>query len=303
MTNDHLIQGTAANNTIRVLAAVTTNLVDEACRRHQTSPTASAALGRMLTGALLLGRTFKDLELITLQIRGDGSLGSVTAEASPQGTVRGFVKHPEADLPPNDLGKFDVKGLTKGKGEGMLHVTREAGFEIGLRKAPYTGSVPLVSGEIAEDIAHYLNVSEQINSAVALGIFYELEQAKVTAAGGLLIQAMPDADPNILVMIEDTVSRMPHLTDLIRRGATAEDILQEALGLLPFEPMEKIPVEFRCRCSFDRAISLIASLGEEEVKDMLEKDSGAVLTCGFCNEVYGLDEAALQQILAPPTIM
>ncbi|MBS1808006.1 MAG: Hsp33 family molecular chaperone HslO [Acidobacteria bacterium] len=300
---DHLIQGTAANNTIRLIAAVTTDLVDEACRRHQTSPTASAALGRMLTGALLLGRTFKDLELITLQLRGDGSLGSATAEASPHGTVRGFVKNPEADLPPNELGKFDVKGLTKGEGEGMLHVTREAGFEIGLRKEPYTGSVPLISGEIAEDIAYYLNVSEQINSAVVLGIFYELEQSKVSAAGGLLIQAMPDADPNILVMIEDTVSRMPHLTDLIRRGANAEDLLQEALGIIPFEVMEKIPVEFRCRCSYERAVSLVAALGEDEVKDMLEKDNGAELTCGFCSEVYSLDEAALQQILAPPTIM
>jgi molecular chaperone Hsp33 len=300
---DHLIQGTAANNTIRLIAAVTTDLVDEACRRHNTSTTASAALGRLLTGALLLGRTFKDLELLTLQIRGDGELGGATAEASPHGAVRGFVTNPEADLPLNNLGKFDVKGLTKGKGDGMLVVTREAGFEIGLRKEPYTGSVPLVSGEIAEDIAHYLHVSEQINSAVALGVFYELEQAKITAAGGMLIQAMPDADPNILVMIEDTIARMPHLTDLIRQGAKAEDILQEALGLVPFDVLENIPVEFRCRCSYDRAVSLVSALGEDEVKDMLEKDNGAELTCGFCNEVYSLDEAALQQILAPPTIM
>lgn len=300
---DHLIQGTAANNTVRLLAAVTTELVDEACRRHRTSPTASAALGRMLTGALLLGRTFKDLELVTLQVRGDGSLGGVTAEASPNGTVRGFAMNPEADLPPNELGKFDVGGLTKGAGAGLLQVTREAGFDIGLRKEPYTGSVPLVSGEIAEDIAYYLKASEQINSAVVLGVFYELEQAQVTAAGGLLIQAMPDADPNILVMIEDTVSRMPHVTELIRRGASAADILEEALGLIPFDVLEKIPVEFRCRCSYARAVSLISALGAAEVTDMLEQDNGAQLTCGFCNEVYALDEAALRQILAPPTLM
>ncbi len=300
---DHLIQGTAANNTIRVLAAVTTNLVDEACRRHNTSPTASAALGRLLTGALLLGRTFKDLELLTLQIRGDGTLVSATAEASPYGTVRGYVNNPDADLPPNDLGKFDVTGIVKGTGSAMLQVTREAGYEIGLRKEPYTGSVQMVSGEIAEDIAHYLQVSEQIDSAVALGVFYEYEQAQVTAAGGMLIQAMPDANPNILVMIEDTISRMPHLTELIRKGADAELILQEALGLIEFEVMEKIPVEFRCRCSYDRAVNLVAALGEDEVKDMLEKDKGADLTCGFCNEVYSLDEAALLQILAPPILM
>lgn len=300
---DHLIQGTAANNTIRLIAAVTTDLVKEACNRHNTSPTASAALGRVLTGALLLGRTFKDLEILTLQIRGDGLLGSATAEASPFGTVRGYVNNPEADIPPNELGKFDVGRLIKGSGSAMLHVTREAGFEIGLRKEPYTGSVPMPTGEIAEDIAYYLNRSEQINSAVALGVFYELEQAEVTAAGGMLIQAMPDADPNILVMIEDTVSRMPHLTELIRNGADAEQILQEALGIIPFNVLEKISVEFRCRCSYDRAVSLVAALGADEVKDMLEKDKGADLTCGFCNETYSLDEDALRQILAPPTMM
>ncbi len=300
---DHLIQGTAANHTIRVLAAITTELVDEACHRHNTSPTASAALGRLLTGALLLGRTFKDLELLTLHVRGDGALGSATAEASPHGTVRGFVNNPEADLPPNELGKFDVAGIVKGKGSAMLQVTREAGFEIGLRKEPYTGSVQMLSGEIAEDIAYYLNRSEQINSAVALGVFYEYEQAQVTAAGGMLVQAMPNADPNILVMLEDTISRMPHLTEMIRNGADAEQILQEALGLVAFEVMEKIPVEFRCRCSYERAVSLVAALGEDEVKDMLEKDKGADLTCGFCNETYSLDEAALLQILAPPIVM
>ncbi|MBL8203794.1 MAG: Hsp33 family molecular chaperone HslO [Blastocatellia bacterium] len=300
---DHLIQGTAANNTIRLIATVTTDLVNEACSRHNTSPTASAALGRLLTGALLLGRTFKDLEILMLQIRGDGSLGSATAEASPHGTVRGYVNNPEADLPPNELGKFDVGKLIKGNGSAMLNVTREAGFEIGLRKEPYTGSVPMTSGEIAEDIAYYLNRSEQINSAVALGVFYEYEQAQVTAAGGLLIQAMPDADPNILVMIEDTVSRMPHLTELIRNGADAEQILQEALGIIPFDVMERIPVEFRCRCSYERAVSLITALGEAEIKDMIEKDNGTDLTCGFCNETYSLDEAALRAILTPPIVM
>ncbi|HEX4948257.1 MAG TPA: Hsp33 family molecular chaperone HslO [Blastocatellia bacterium] len=301
--SDHLVHGTAANNTIRLIAAVTTDLVNEACNRHNTSPTASAALGRLLTGALLLGRTFKDLELLTLQVRGDGPLGSATAEASPHGTVRGYVNNPEADLPPNDLGKFDVGGLVKGNGNAMLHVTREAGFEIGLRKEPYIGSVAMPTGEIAEDIAYYLNRSEQINSAVALGVFYELEQAQVTAAGGLLIQAMPDADPNILVMIEDTVSRMPHLTELIRNGADAEHILHEALGLIEFDVLEKIPVEFRCRCSYERAVGMVAALGENEIKDMLEKDKGADLTCGFCNETYSLDEEALRAILAPPIVM
>src|SRR5215510_13429831 len=165
--DDHLIQATAADATIRLIAAVTTNLVAEACERHNTAPTASAALGRTLTGTMLLGRTYKDLEYITMRLDCDGILG-VVAEASAHGTVRGYVRNPAAHLPPNALGKLDVKGIVGG---GMLHVIREAGFEIGLMKEPYYGSTPIVSGEIAEDIAHYLAVSEQINSVVSLGVF------------------------------------------------------------------------------------------------------------------------------------
>jgi molecular chaperone Hsp33 len=165
---DHLIQATAAEATVRAFAIVTTNLVDEACQRHGTSPTASAALGRALTGALMLGRTYKDLERITLQFRCDGPVGGITAEASAHGAVRGYVTNPAAERPVNHRGKLDVGGIVGG---GMLHVIREAGYEIGLAKEPYYGSVPIISGEIAEDLAYYLAISEQINSAVSLGVF------------------------------------------------------------------------------------------------------------------------------------
>jgi molecular chaperone Hsp33 len=179
---DHLIQATAADATIRLIAALTTNLVAEACDRHKTAPTASAALGRTLTGALLLGSAYKDLEYITLRFDCDGPVGGIVAEASALGGVRGYVRNPAAHLPPNAIGKLDVKGIV---GAGMLHVIREAGFEIGLMKEPYYGSTPIVSGEIAEDIAHYLAISEQINSAVSLGVFVEAEQGRVTAAGAI----------------------------------------------------------------------------------------------------------------------
>src|SRR5438552_4089264 len=151
-SNDHLIQAVASDATVRAIAAVTTDLIDEAGKRHGTSGTASAALGRALTGALLLGRTFKDLERITLQFRGDGPIGTITAEADAHGTARGYVSHPAADLPPNDNGKLDVAGIV---GKGMMHVIREAAYEMGFTKEPYYGSVPIVSGEIAEDIAYY----------------------------------------------------------------------------------------------------------------------------------------------------
>jgi molecular chaperone Hsp33 len=294
---DHLIQATAADATIRLIAAVTTNLVAEACGRHHTAPTASAALGRALTGTLLLGRTYKDLEYLTVRFDCKGAVGGIVAEASAHGTVRGYVRNPAADLPPNALGKLDVKGIV---GEGMVHVIREAGFEIGLMKEPYYGSTPIVSGEIAEDFAYYLGMSEQINSAVSLGVFVESERERVTAAGGYLIQALPGAEDNQIAAIEQAVSKAPHVTETIRGGADAGEMLRRALGELSFDVLETRSVEFRCKCSYERAVNIVTALGREEVEDMLEKDKGAELTCHFCNAVYYLDEEALRRILAPP---
>ncbi|MGH9802685.1 MAG: Hsp33 family molecular chaperone HslO [Blastocatellia bacterium] len=294
---DHLVQGTLADSTIRVLAAVTTNLVNEACGRHGASPTASAALGRALTGALLLGRTYKDLEYITLRFDCRGELGGITAEASAHGTVRGYVKNPLADAPPTEMGKLNVKEIVGG---GMLYVIREAGSEIGLMKEPYQGSVPIVSGEVAEDLAHYLAKSEQINSAVSLGVFVEPEQGKVTAAGGFLIQVMPGVEDETLAAMEKAILAAPHVTDLIRNGASAQEMMASVFGNLPFEVMETHPVEFRCQCSYERAISIVAMLGLEEVGEMLEEDKGADLVCHFCSTNYHLDEAALGDILNPP---
>ena len=296
--DDHLIQGTMADATIRVIAAVTTNLVNEACGRHSASPTASAALGRALTGALLLGRTYKDLEYITLRFDCTGELGGITAEASAHGTVRGYVKNPLADAPPSALGKLNVRQIVGG---GMLYVIREAGYEIGFMKEPYSGSVPILSGEIAEDITHYLATSEQINSAVSLGVFVEPEQGRVAAAGGFLIQAMPGADDKTLAALEKVVAEAPHVTEMIRNGADAREMMAEVFGDLPFEVLETHPVEFRCKCSYERAINIVTMLGEEEVADMLETDKGAELTCHFCGEVYFLNEAALGNILNPPS--
>ena len=292
-----MIQATAAGAAIRLIAAVTTNLVAEACDRHQTAPTASAALGRTLTGALLLGGAYKDLEYITLRFDCDGPVGGIVAEASARGAARGYVRNPAAHLPPNALGKLDVKGIVGG---GMLHVIREAGFEIGLMKEPYYGSTPIVSGEISEDIANYLAISEQINSAVSLGVFVESERERVTAAGGYVIQALPLAEESAIAAIERSMSTAPSVTEAIRSGADAVEMLRLALGGLPFDTLETRPVEFRCKCSYDRVLNIVTALGREEVEDMLEKDKGAELTCHFCNSVYYLDEDALRGILEPP---
>jgi molecular chaperone Hsp33 len=295
---DKLIHGIAADGTIRVMAAITTELTAEAIRRHQTSPTVSAALGRVLTGTLLLGSSLKELDRLTVKIESKGAVEGIVAEANAEGKVRGYVKNPSAELPPKANGKFDVSGII---GEGMFYVIRESGYDIGLYREPYVGSVPIVSGEIAEDFAYYLAKSEQIPSAVLLGVLLQNHEPYVAASGGVIIQMMPGANEHIITMIEDTISHAPHVTSVIKEGATAQDLVKLTLGEIDFEVMEEREIRFDCNCSFERAVSLISSLGHEEVASMLAEDKGAKMTCGFCNEIYTLDERDLQKMLDAET--
>ncbi|MEP7148681.1 MAG: Hsp33 family molecular chaperone HslO [Acidobacteriota bacterium] len=291
---DKLIHGTVAGGTIRILSAITTNVVAEAIRRHQTSPTASAALGRVLTGTLLMAATLKDFDRLSTKIDCDGPIGGIIAEASRHGTVRGYVKNTDAELPPREDGKFDVRGVV---GEGTFYVIRESGFDIGLHRDPYVGSVPIVSGEIAEDFAYYFAKSEQIPSAVMLGVLLQNGEPYVSAAGGVLVQMMPGANEHIITMIEDTIAHAQDLTSVIDKDATPEDLARLALGEIDFEILEEREVEFRCNCSIERARTLIAALGRTEVESMLTDDRGAVMSCGFCSEIYQLDETDLEAIL------
>ncbi|HEX6125539.1 MAG TPA: Hsp33 family molecular chaperone HslO [Pyrinomonadaceae bacterium] len=292
---DKLIHGTAADGTIRVLSAITTDVVAEAIRRHQPTPTASAALGRVLTGTLLMAGTLKDFDRLSVKIDCKGPIGGIIAEATLLGHVRGYVKNPDVDVPWREDGKFDVRGII---GEGMFYVIREAGFDIGLHREPYTGSVPIVSGEIAEDFAYYLAKSEQIPSAVMLGVLLHNSEPFVKASGGVFVQMMPGANEHLITMIEDTIAHAPHLTSVISEGATPMELARLALGEIDFEILEEKDVEFRCNCSMERARTLIASLGRAEVTSMLADDKGAVMSCGFCSEVYQLDEGDLEEILA-----
>ncbi|MCB1023420.1 MAG: Hsp33 family molecular chaperone HslO, partial [Acidobacteria bacterium] len=221
-------------------------------------------------------------------------IGAIVAEATPDGKVRGYVRHPEAELPLKEDGKFDVSGIV---GKGTFYVIRESGFELGLHQDPYVGSVPIVSGEIAEDFAYYLAKSEQIPSAVLLGVLLKNTEPFVAASGGVLIQMMPGANEHIVTMIEDTILHAPHLTTAINDGATPEDLIKLALGVIDYKILGEDDVEFRCNCSIEKAIALISSLGKEEVKDMLEKDNGAIMDCGFCSEKYELDADQLREML------
>ena len=294
LQQDTLIHGTAADGTIRCIAAVTTNLVAEAARRHGLWPTVAAALGRTLTGTLLLGSSLKELDRLTVQIVCDGPIGGITAEANAVGQVRGYVRNAEADAPFNEKGKFDVRAVV---GEGMFYVTRESGYDVGLYRDPYRGSVPLVSGEIAEDFAFYLAKSEQIPSAVVLGVHLRPSAPYVSAAGGLMIQMMPGVDEKTINVIETSVRQMPQATTMISDGARPVDLLRAALGEIEFEMLDEKPVSFACSCSYERAISLISSIDRDELESMLREDKGAVMTCHFCNETYRLDEAELRSII------
>ncbi|MEP6901642.1 MAG: Hsp33 family molecular chaperone HslO [Actinomycetota bacterium] len=296
---DKLIHGIAADATVRVMAAITTDTVREAVRRHQTSPTASVALGRVLTGTLLLGSSLKDFDRLTVKIESAGLVEGIVAETLANGKVRGYIKNPLAELQPRNDGTFDVAGII---GKGMFYVTRESGFELGLHREPYVGTVPITSGEIAQDFAHYLMKSEQIPSAVLLGVLLQPEKPFVECAGGVMIQMLPTANENIAVMIEDTILHAPQLTTAIKEGATAEDLLKMTLGIIDYEILGEKKVKFECNCSFERAVELISSLGKKEVSAMLEEDRGAAMTCGFCSTVYTLDENDLREILDSETV-
>ena len=295
---DTLIHGTAADGTVRCMAAVTTNLVAEAERRHDLWPTAAAALGRTLTGTLLLGSSLKELDRLTVQIMCDGPIGGITAEAKSHGRVRGYVRNPEADAPYNEMGKFDVRAVV---GQGMLYVTRESGYDVGLYREPYRGSVPLVSGEIAEDFAYYLTKSEQIPSGVLLGVHLQQEAPQeppyVSAAGGMMIQMMPGASEKTAGAIMASARQMPQLTMMIREGARPVDLLRAALGDIELEVLDEQQVSLACSCSYERTVSMISSIDRTVLESMLREDRGAVITCHFCNETYRLDETELMKAM------
>jgi len=318
MMVDKLIHATAANNQLRCMAAVTTNLVGEACRRHRTSPTASAALGRTLTGGLLLGSGIKDLEKLTVHFDCDGPIGNIVAQADPLGNVRGYVSNPDADsMSMNANGKLDVRAVVGG---GKLYVTRDAGFEIGLMKEPYRGMVPIVSGEIGEDIAYYLDKSEQVKSAVSLGVLmtvdgngdsqlrtksetaeFSLDSLRVSAAGGYIVQMMPRADEGLAALLEQNIYRAPYATDMVRMGFSPIEMLKTVLGELDVLVLEETEPRFFCQCSRERALLIISALGRDEIADMLEKNHGAELICHFCNEAYQISAEELVALIETNT--
>lgn len=290
---DKLIRAIAADGGIKAVGVITTDLTEEARRRHKLSYVATAALGRsMASGLLLASNMKKEGSRVNIHVKGNGPLGAILADAGLDGTVRGYVQNPSVELPPNDRGKLDV-GKAVGH-EGYLHVVRDVGYG-----QPYSSTVELVSGEVGEDVASYLVTSEQTPSALLVGVF--VGEMGVTAAGGILLQIMPKAatDQSLIELLESRVSQLSGFTPLLQAGKSLPEIMGELLGDLDlFVFPEYHQVKFDCGCSFQRVLGALKMLGEAELQDMIEKDEGAEAICQFCGEVYQADETQLNQLIA-----
>lgn len=276
--NDYLVRALAFDGTIRAYAVHSTETVAEVQRRHGTWPTATAALGRTMTAAVMMGAMVKGDDKLTIKIEGNGPIGSILIDANAHGEVRGYVTNPQTHFDLNEQGKLDV---TRAVGtDGMLTVVKD----LGLRDF-FTGQVPLVSGEIAEDFTQYFVVSEQVPSAVGLGVLVNPDNT-VKAAGGFILQVMPGASDETISQLEERIATVEPISTLIDRGLTPEEILGEVLGAENVEVLDRLAVKFKCNCSKERFGNAIIGLGEQEIRDMIEEDGQAEAHCHFCLETY-----------------
>jgi molecular chaperone Hsp33 len=290
---DQLIRATAADNGIRAVGVITTQLTQEARKRHHLSYVATAALGRSMAGALLLGSSMKQPQSrVTMRIKGNGPMKGLYADAGLDGTVRGYVDAPEVELPLNLYGKLDVGGAIGDV--GFLNVVRDIGFG-----EPYTSTTELISGEIGDDLTYYLATSEQTPSALMLGVFVDEQQ--VQAAGGLLVQIMPKAstDEALVSLLESRIAGLQSFSALLRSGKTLPMIFEDLLGDLDLAFLgEPQPVRFHCPCTLERVSNAIPLLGESDLADMIAKGETAEANCHFCNETYLIPPEDLRTILA-----
>lgn len=289
---DQLIRATAAGGGIRVVGVISTRTVEVARQRHGLSYVATAALGRTLSAGLLLASSMKRSQArVNIRVRGDGPLGGILVDAGVDGTVRGYVDNPAVELPPNAKGKLDVGGAVGRK--GYVYVVRDMGYGY-----PYSSTVELVSGEIGDDLTHYLVSSEQTPSALILGVFVGANG--VEASGGLLLQILPRAaeDEEIVSTLESRIGGLSGFTPLLKAHKSLPQIFEELVGDMGLEILPETQlVRFDCPCTFDRMLGALRLLGEAELQDMIEKDGGAEATCHFCNEVYHTSSEQLAQLI------
>lgn len=290
---DQLIRATAADGGIRAVSVITTRLTEEARQRHKLSYVATAALGRTMAAGLLFASSMKRPQSrVNIRIRGDGPLGGILVDAGLNGTVRGYVDHPDIELPPKANGKLDVGGAVGQN--GYVYVVRDVGYGY-----PYSSTVELVSGEIGDDLTHYLATSEQTPSALMVGVFTDI--TGVTAAGGLLVQILPKAarDEALVSLLESRLSTLQGFTPLLQAGKSLHDIFEELLGDMGLEILPEVQmVRFHCGCSHQRVLGALKLFSQAELEDMIEKDKGAEATCDFCGTIYQASENELIDLLA-----
>jgi len=287
--NDYLVRAMAFEGSVRAFAVRTTDTVGEGQRRHGTWPTASAALGRSMTAALMMGAMLKGEDKITVKVEGNGPTGPIIIDSNAKGEVRGYVTNPQTHFDLNEHGKLDVRRAVGT--EGSLTIVKDLGM-----KDFFTGQVPIVSGEIAEDFTYYFAVSEQVPSSVGLGVLVNPDNS-ILAAGGFIIQLMPGADDETITVIEEHLANMEPVSKLIERGLTPEELLFEILGKDNVQILNSTPVSFECNCSKDRFGKAIITLGENEIREMIEEDGGAEAHCHFCMEKYNYSVDELESFI------
>jgi len=286
---DYCLRATAANGQIRAFAASSKYLTGHAAAIHNTTPVASAALGRLLTATAIMGLMCgNDNDLVTINIKGSGPIGGVLATSDGLGRVKGYVHNPHGDIPAKPNGKLDVSGAI---GAGFITVIKDLGL-----KEPYVGKLELISGEIAEDVANYYLSSEQVPSVLSLGVLVDTDHT-IKAAGGFLLQLMPGYDDTIIDKIEEKMAGFSPITDLLSSGKTPEDILHMLLSDFGYEITENHTIEYYCNCDKQRVVGAIISIGSADLAQIIKEDGKAEVDCHFCNKQYYFDKEELEILL------
>lgn len=290
---DYIVRATAANDQIRAFAATTKETVEAARQAHNTSPVATAALGRLLTGGAMMGSMMKnDSDMLTIQIKGDGPIGGLTVTADSKGNVKGYVEHPEVMLPPNAQGKLDVAGAL---GIGLISVIKDMGL-----KEPYVGQTILQTSEIAEDLTYYFATSEQVPSSVGLGVLMEHDNT-VKQAGGFIVQLMPFVDDDVVDRLEANIKKISSVTSMLDKGMTPEEILEEVLDGFEVEVKDTMPAQFYCNCTKERVEKAIISIGKKDIQEMIEDGKPIEVNCHFCGKSYEFSVEELKTLIKKAT--
>lgn len=286
---DYIVRATAANNQIRAFAATTRDMVEKARSVHNTSPVATAALGRLLTAGAMMGTMMKgEKDILTLQIKAGGPINGITVTADSKANVKGYVGNPEVMLPPNAKGKLDVAGAV---GVGLLQVIKDMGL-----KEPYVGQTVLQTSEIAEDLTYYFATSEQVPSSVGLGVLMEHDNT-VKQAGGFIIQLMPFTEDAVIDALEKKLQEVTSVTSMLDAGDTPEMILDKLLGDFGVQITDKVPANFYCNCTKYRVEKAIISIGKKDIQEMIDDEKPIEVNCHFCNTNYEFSVEELKQIL------